>query len=454
MAMGQTDDMGFEDSVLAGLSANAVTALSTTGVTAQRTGNQFSTAVRVQVPRVLQEKHKQLLQEATLAGESFYYGWGTGKDRVLGPSIGLAMAAARVWGNCAVDLAPMQEAADAWIFTAQFIDLETGFTLARQFRQSKHWSVQGKYDQERKDDMRFQIGQSKAARNVVINALPKWLIDAAVAAAQNGVRKRIEQYVETNGLAKAVDIVLKQLKQHGVSEEAILAKCQVAKVTGLDVEHVVMLRGDLYSLQQGTDRPEALFPTGGELPAAQQATNATTTRGTGPVRSAVNDALDDDAATDSRPVQSEKAKVASEQATTPAAKSKKPRAEASAVTKSTPAPVGPPAEPVPSPIDAVADDVGELATAVAGEQPIASDNSATDVEPQSQPSSGGDVGEGLIDLPNGFRARLKTTRAPAEIDALMKEFDVETTTDEQWKVMTTLAEKRRVELRQAARRGA
>lgn len=239
---------------------NAMTAVQQGG-TLQRTGTGYSTAIRVQEPRNLQQRSKMLMAEARMAGESFYYGWGSGKNRVTGPSVGLAMAAARVWGNCAVDMQPIQDLPDSWIMTAQFVDLETGFTSSRQFRQSKKWTVHGKHDAERKDDMRFQIGQSKATRNVVLASLPKWLIEAALREAQAGVRDRIERYVEAKGLPAAVDVVMGSLKKEGVSEEAILAKCEVPKIEGLTIEHVVMLRGDLYALQEGQERAEILFPS-------------------------------------------------------------------------------------------------------------------------------------------------------------------------------------------------
>lgn len=447
--MATGNDLGFENEVLGQLSAGtALSTMAQTGISAQRTGNQFVTAVRVQVARDLQVKHKQLLTEARLAGESFYYGWGVGKDRVLGPSIGLAMAAARVWGNCAVDFAPVQSTEDSWIFTAQFIDLETGFTLARQFRQSKHWSVAGKYDQERKDDMRFQIGQSKAARNVVVNALPKWLIDAAIREAQNGVRGRIEKYVEQNGLPAAVDICIKQLKQCGVSEAAVLAKCQVAAVTALDIEHVVMLRGDLYSLQNGMDRAEALFPEPGS--------DARTVRGdvaqgggaaasaNTPTRSAVDASLASETEGQERQVVSEAAKVAAQQADG-AAPRKRPAAKATAQPPTTPAdaPAQQPAAPA-SAVDSRRAQEDQLATAPAQSPP------------ESPATNGGasDDSQPAVDLPAGFRARLKACKSSAQIDGLMHEFDVEATLDVQWQVMVKMADERRAVLREETRRAA
>lgn len=225
-----------------------------------KVGGQYATAVKGLTPRKPKQLYHQLLAEAEIAAEEFFYGWGAGKDRVIGPSIGLAQAAARLWGNCAIEPSPLQDTQDAWVFSVAFIDLQTGFTIARQFRQSKKWTVYGKFDQERKEDIRFQIGQSKAARNVIINALPRWMISGAVKAAQSGSRKRIEGYIERNGMAAAQDYAIKMLGQQGVTEAAILDKCAVAEAKALTVDDLIMLKGDLHALQAGQDRAETLFP--------------------------------------------------------------------------------------------------------------------------------------------------------------------------------------------------
>jgi hypothetical protein len=227
----------------------------------QQVKTAYTTAVAVQRPRNLLTVHKSLEREAALAGESFYYGWGNGNDKIEGPSIKLAMAAARCYGNSAVDMLPVQDMEDSWIMTAVFVDLETGFTLTRQFRQSKNSKIHGKHDAERKDDMRFQIGQSKAVRNVVVNAVPEFLIDAAITAAKSGVRKKIEEFVKSKGLPAAVEMVANGLKKHGVQNQNILDKCQVADIKGITVDHIVMLRGDLYALDNGQEYATTLFPT-------------------------------------------------------------------------------------------------------------------------------------------------------------------------------------------------
>lgn len=235
-----------------------------TGGAMMQTRSSYATAVQVQRPRSLTQVMRRLEEEAALAGEGFYYGWGAGKDRIEGPSIELAQSAARCWGNCAIEMLPIQETIDAWIFTAVFVDLETGFTLPRQFRQSKNWTVHGKLDLERKADIRFQIGQSKAIRNVILNALPGSLINKAMDRAKSGVMETIERLVKEKGMAAAIDIAYRALAKVGVKEERILPKLGIVKREGTTVEHLVILSGDLRAIQTGQETAEALFPNGAD----------------------------------------------------------------------------------------------------------------------------------------------------------------------------------------------
>ena len=229
----------------------------------------YATAVPVQKSRRLSDVQRRIQDEAAMAGADFYYGWGAGKDKIEGPSVKLANALARCWGNCVVDALPVQELADSWVFTAAFIDLETGYTLTRQFRQSKNWKVFGKHDEERKADIRFQIGQSKATRNVILNALPSYLIDAAMSKAKEGVRTKIEQYIKENGIVKAVDAILQALAKCGVKEDAVLARSGRASRSGIDVDDIVILKGDLLAIQGGQERAEALFPLAAQAKPAE-----------------------------------------------------------------------------------------------------------------------------------------------------------------------------------------
>jgi hypothetical protein len=230
------------------------------GGAVQQVRSAFCTAVSVQKARDIGSVKRKLLDEARLMGEDAYYGWGAGKSAIEGPSIDLAVAAARCWGNCATDMLPVQDLADCWIFTAAFIDLETGYTRTRQFRQAKKHVVAGKMDDERKDDIRFQIGQSKAERNVILKALPSWLINAALEAAKAGVRQELENLTRKHGIVHVADRLVTALMKCGVKEPAILAKCAVADRKGLTVDHLVILRGDLSAIQNGQERADVLFP--------------------------------------------------------------------------------------------------------------------------------------------------------------------------------------------------
>jgi len=233
------------------------------GKTLQRMQTSYATAIAVQKPRDLAQVQKRLTQEAYLGGEDFYYGWGAGKDRIEGASVKLAMAAARCWMNCAVEALPVQELADSWVFTAAFVDLETGFTIQRQFRMSKNYTVHGKMDAERKADIRFQIGQSKALRNVILNAVPISLIEQAIETAKSGVRAKLENYIKANGQAAACDIILKELAKLGVQEPSVLERFAVAARTALKLEDLVVMRGYIKAIRDGQERPEVLFPAGG-----------------------------------------------------------------------------------------------------------------------------------------------------------------------------------------------
>lgn len=250
------------------------------GLTLQRMGadGAYATAIQVQKPRQMRAVERQVLQEAMLAGERGYYSWKV-KDRdgrtatVEGISATLATRIAAVYGNCAVvDSMPVRDSGADWIFTSAFIDLETGFTLTRQFRQSKKSSVHGRLDDERKADIRFQIGQSKATRNVILHAMPIALTQGALEAAKKGVRDRIERYIASHGIENARQLCLSQLGNYGVSTEAALNKLGRTQVGGITLDDLVILRGDLTALMDGAEDANSLFPIAGDqsIPAADK----------------------------------------------------------------------------------------------------------------------------------------------------------------------------------------
>jgi hypothetical protein len=113
---------------------------------------------------------------------------------IEGPSIKLANDVARIYGNCEVDTRVIDLGA-SWLIYARFTDFESGYALTRPFQQDKGASRLGGDDQARKLDIAFQIGVSKAIRNVVTNALQTFA-DYAFAAARNSLVEKIGKDVQ------------------------------------------------------------------------------------------------------------------------------------------------------------------------------------------------------------------------------------------------------------------
>jgi hypothetical protein len=165
-------------------------------------------------------------------------------------------------GHGLVVAEPVQETSEAFYFTHWFVDLESNVATPKQWREGKRSVVDGKMDEERKMSIRFNRGQSKNIRNVILASMPEWLVNKAVEEAKGGVREKILRFIEKNSIAAAEDYVIKALARHGVTAEQILAKTMRDKVEGLDIDDIVSLNGDLKAIESGTENAETLFPSG------------------------------------------------------------------------------------------------------------------------------------------------------------------------------------------------
>ena len=219
-----------------------------------RSQTQFHTAVAVQRPRNLDKVVAAVLREAEFAGDAFYYSFPMGGKKVEGPSIGLAMAVAREWSNCAVPV-EYYETPTEWVFNAHFVDLERGFTVSRVFRKKKGKGVFKKLEEDRAEDMTFQAAQSRAIRNVVLAGVPRWLTDQAKERAKDAVLKGISK----EGLAGATEKALKFLAGYGITEDRVLAVLGKPKHEWAS-EDIASLRGMASQLKDGQATAEHLFP--------------------------------------------------------------------------------------------------------------------------------------------------------------------------------------------------
>lgn len=159
-------------------------------------------------------------EEFKLAGAGAFFSWPV-KDHKSGKStmiegIGIdgAMIILRNWGNCTYEVELSAENKRYWLFAATFIDLETGASFQRLFRQAKGTALSksGRYDEERAFDMMFQIGQSKAIRNAVLAGMPEWLKQRAMESAKAGAAAQL------GDLQKAINGCIMGFKRLGASQ--------------------------------------------------------------------------------------------------------------------------------------------------------------------------------------------------------------------------------------------
>lgn len=168
--------------------------------------SSYVTAISVQRPRSITEVADKVFEEARLAGADFFYRWKVkNKDGstgiIQGGSIDIAMAFARNFSNCASDI-EVNETQTHFVFKASVIDLETGFTFPRLFRQRKNQRMSKKMDIDRAEDIAFQIGQSKAQRNVWLKIMPNWMLSKAITIAMDAESTGITDLSKAKEMSK------------------------------------------------------------------------------------------------------------------------------------------------------------------------------------------------------------------------------------------------------------
>lgn len=219
------------------------------------------TAQRVAIKRDIRSILTTIKTLAAGAGQQFYYSWSV-NDRannrqslVEGLGIKGAMAVATCYGNCRVDAVIAQETQSHVTFAARFVDFETGFTLTRLFQQRKNQNT-GMKDKDRAADLVFQIGQSKAIRNVIIQALPTYC-EEAKEAAKSALIGRIADNPDG-----ARNHILGRLEDLGIEVN------RVERVVGRTVakwsaQHMARIWAELTAIQDGLADADDLYPIGG-----------------------------------------------------------------------------------------------------------------------------------------------------------------------------------------------
>ena len=204
---------------------------------------------------------------ARAAGKDYVYGWEVNDRKnnrkvwIEGPTINLANDLAREYGNNQIDCRVFDEGAH-WVFYARFVDLETGASQTRAYQQRKGQNT-GMKDDQRALDMIFQIGQSKAIRNVVVNAL-RSLVNYCVEEAKNsllekvgknpdGARQWIQQQLKKLGIdQKRVEALYGRTAEHWTAPD--MARIYTELQSIIDG---MMNAEDVYSRDQETSKDDA-----------------------------------------------------------------------------------------------------------------------------------------------------------------------------------------------------
>lgn len=216
------------------------------------------TAQRVAVPR----NHNQIIQRlkalCAMAGDGYVYSWSV-KDRknnreqiVEGPTIKLANDLARTYGNNQIDVR-VQRDGDWLVIYARFTDLETGYSYTRPFQQRLSQDT-GMKDAERRMDMVFQIGVSKAIRNVVVNALSTFA-DFMVEESKNNLIAKVQENPDkANGF---IDKVLDRFEINVGRVEAVIGR----KRDKWTVRDLARVYSEMRGLVDGMTVADEIYPT-------------------------------------------------------------------------------------------------------------------------------------------------------------------------------------------------
>jgi hypothetical protein len=221
------------------------------------------TAQRVAVARNEKGIIQALREKAAVNGELYYYEWeATNRDGskgvISGISIKGANLVARLFGNCNIDMRAMPYNDTHEIHYARFVDLETGFSMTRSVKQRIATKAMGRMDLDRTQDLTFQIGQSKAARNVINNALGE-LCQELLEAARRSLVDFIEQTPENS--KKVVTKIWALADKHKVVEkqmETYIGRPMSEWLT----RHIAKMYVTLNSIDNGDATVNDVFGTG------------------------------------------------------------------------------------------------------------------------------------------------------------------------------------------------
>lgn len=198
---------------------------------------------------IIQDCTRQSLAETAL------YAYNRGGTDITGPTIRLAEALARRWGNIASGIKEVSRHGEYSECIAYAHDLETGFYDERQF-QVRHWrdTKKGGYritDERDIYEMIANFGQRRK-RAVLLSVIPGDVVEAAIEQCERTLHTKADTSPE--GLKKMLDI----FSSVGVTREQIEARCQ-RRIEALHPAQVVQLRKIFGSIRDGMSEARDWF---------------------------------------------------------------------------------------------------------------------------------------------------------------------------------------------------
>jgi hypothetical protein len=226
-------------------------------------------------PVAVQRDEQKILQKikalAAMAGPDWFYRFPVrtqsgGQDWIEGPSIKLANNVARIYGNNINEVREL-DVGDAWVFYARFTDIENGFSMERAYHQRKSQSSMKTKDRDRQLDIAYQIGQSKAIRNAIVNGLDLYC-GFAFDEARNSLVEKIGKDLEgwrkrtIDGIARMPCDIKRVERVIGRASREWLAP-DVARIIAMmqSVADGMATVDDCFPLETAGDKPATDLPT-------------------------------------------------------------------------------------------------------------------------------------------------------------------------------------------------
>ncbi|MEI6283434.1 MAG: hypothetical protein WCP82_12090 [Alphaproteobacteria bacterium] len=235
-------------------------------LTPRQVGDLFGTLITAQ-PGIEKRSVPVLMQTlkvlAETFGDDYIYSWDVkdknskrqdGKTTIEGATVQLTNDLAREFGNCQLESRSIDEGTH-WEIYSRFCDLQTGYSITRGFRQRKN-AVAGKYEDDRKLDMAYQIGQSKSQRNVVVNALrsySEYMVKIAKGALISKIQEDKEYYL---------DRIRKGLPKFNIGQQSAEAVVG-STMKDWDVRDIARVFSALKAVAEGLVDAKEAFPQDG-----------------------------------------------------------------------------------------------------------------------------------------------------------------------------------------------